>query len=241
MKKRTIILLIILVAIIFTVGVAAYKYHDYISIIYKAATTSTEELQENKQETDQKAIDAIKEYGISTVRPLTEEESAKLNSGEMTEEEAVNLVLGQLNDEKSTETEVTQEQGVSDGNTVSNSNEHTLKEKNAEIAQLVGKIYVLKAKFTGELDAVERWVHSEYNKLTPEEKKSKSAKVRIGRQAYSKALALEADCDGQMEEILNRLTVLLKETNQSTALVDEIRTAYENEKTVKISYYMDKI
>lgn len=239
MKKKSIVLLTILLVIIIAAGLVAYKYRSYISMFYTAATTSSEKLLEKKEETDQRAIDTIKEYGIETVRPLTDEEAAKLHSGELTEEEAISLVLGQSDSGASSET-----QGNTSGDNSAEKNsldEETLKEKNAEIAQLIGKVYVLKAKFTGDLNAVESWVHSEYKKLTAEEKKSTSAKVKIGREAYSRALALEADCDAQMEEILGRLTVLLEETGQSTSLVTEIREAYENEKTVKISYYMDKI
>lgn len=239
MKKRTIILLSIFLVIIISAGTVAYKYRSYIYLFYKAATTSTEKLQEEKLESDQRAIEAIKEYGVETARPLTEEESEMLNSGEITEEEAVNIILGQNNSEK------TEDEGISSSENESANGEDKvdsdLQKKKAEIAQLIGKVYVLKAKFTNELDLVEKWVISEYNNLTDEERKSTSVKVRIGREAYSKALALQADCDGQMEEIFSRLTILLEETGQGTALVDEIRTAYENEKAVKISYYMDKI
>jgi len=237
MKKRTIILLSIFLVIIISLGVVAYKCRDYISILYKATTTTTEKLQEEKLESDQKAIEAIKEYGVEEARPLTEEESAKLNSGELTEEEAINIILGQSNSEEPPKEDTPSNEPINNQNNA----DSDLKEKKAEIAQLIGKVYVLKAKFTNELDVLEKWAVSQYTSLTPEERKSTSAKVRIGREAYSKALALQADCDGQMEKIFSRLTILLEETGQGTALVDEIRTAYENEKAVKISYYMDKI
>lgn len=228
--------------ILVVAGFVVYKYYNYFSAFYHVVTNSSDKLEEKKLETDQRAIETIKEFGIETVRPLSEEETAKLNSGELTEEDAVNIVLGRLDSETDNKPESNTNQdnpsvNTSDDSTVS----EDLNEKNAEIAQLIGKIYVLKAKFTSELDAVEQWVHSEYNKLTAEEKKSRSAKVKIGREAYSRALALEADCDSQIDDILNRLTLLLEETGQSTALVSEIRKAYENEKKVAISYYMDKI
>lgn len=238
MKKKNIVLLIILLIILVVVGFIAHKYRNYFSAFYHVATNSGEELEEKKLETDQRAIDAIKEYGIETVRPLTEEETAKLNSGELTEEEAVNIILGNFEGDGESQQASTPNL---DNPPDTSADSEALKEKSAEIAQLIGKIYVLKAKFTGELDAVEDWVYAEIKKLTQEERKSTSSKVRIGREAYSMALDLEAECDGQMDDILNRLTVLLKETGQSTSLVSEIREAYENEKTLAISYYMDKI
>lgn len=242
MKQKNIILLIILIIILVVAGLVAYKYQNYFSAFYHVVTNSNEKLEEKKLETDQRAIETIKEYGIETVRPLSEEETAKLNSGELTEEDAVNIVLGKLNAETDNKPQTDKNKDNSSANSSENSvSSKEFEEKNAEIAQLIGKIYVLKAKFSGELDGVEDWVYAEIKKLTPEEKKSKASKVRIGREAYSMALALEADCDSQMNDILDRLTVLLEETGQSTALVSEIRKAYENEKKVAISYYMDKI
>ena len=62
----------------------------------------------------------------------------------------------------------------------------------------------------------------------------------MGKRAYEKALALEDECDVKVNDILSKVKVLLKETKQSTVIVDEIKASYENEKSKAISYYMSQ-
>ena len=240
------ILLIILFIIIVIAGISIYKNWNTISAIYYFATDKGEELEQKKLDTDEKALNAIKDYGIENVRPLNEEETKKLNSGELTEEEAIKIVLGQKDESTDTENTAQSETSKDGKNTTvpGTSNGLTseeLKQKNTEIAELIGKMYVLKAKFTNELAAVEDWVGSEYRKLTEEEKQSTSVKMKIGKEAYAKALALEESCDTQVADIIERLKVLLEETGQNTSLVTEIQAAYDNEKMVAKSFYMSKI
>lgn len=248
-KKRTIIILVILFVFIITAGVLAYKNRNTIQAIYYVATKQTAHLEQKKLDTDQKAVDAIKEFGIEDVRSLTEEETKKLSNGEITEQQAVDIVLG-----KPEEPAVTADSGENSGNTGEQQPEPApvpdavvsdeTKAKNDEIAQLIGEMYVLKAKFSGDLSAIESWVKGEYWVYTlqyGEGNVPSSIKMKIGREAYAKATALEVDCDSKVNAILSRITTLLTETGQSTKLVDEIRAAYDNEKMLAKSYYMSQI
>ena len=238
-KTRSIIVLVILFVLLICIlwaGLFVYKNRNSIMAIYYTSTGRLDVLQQNKQNTDERALQAIKEFGVETVRPLTEEETAQLASGELTEEEAVNLVLGKESEETSTEGE---------GDTVSSSSTNSANnEKNEEIARLIGEMYVLKAKFSTDLKAIEDWVNSKYREYTKEYGEGNipySVKAKVGRAAYDKALALETSCDTQVEEILAKLTTLLEETGQSTNIVSEIRASYENEKMLAKSYYMDQV
>ena len=116
-------------------------------------------------------------------------------------------------------------------------------DKQEEISQLIGKLYVLKSGFSSELAGIEQWVEDEYAIYYKEygDGVPSSIKTKIGKAAYAKALALEEKCDGEINNILSRLEVLLEETGQDTSLVTEIRNAYENEKMVAKSKYMSKI
>ena len=169
---------------------------------------------------------------------ICHEETQKLNSGELTEEEAIKIILGQNEEDDKNTGSNNSNNGGQGANTSSNSKDQALeqeiKKKNDEIASLIGKMYVLKAKFNSELSAVESWVNSEWRKLYDEygEEIPSGEKVKVGKAAYSKALALEADCDSQVKQILDRVRVLLKETNQSTDRVNQIQEAYDNEKMV---------
>lgn len=244
MKKRY-IFLIILALIAITIGVLAYINRDNITAVIHGLTISTEDLNQKREETDKKATEAVKEYGVESIRPLTEEETEQLSRGDLTEEEAINLILGKTEDSTEKPSDVTgNEENPSSQESnqpQQQSKEDKVKKANAEIAQLVGKMYVLKSQFTSELSGIKKWVIQEYKKLTPEEKKSDSVKMKIGRIAVADASALEKKCDAQVEEILSKITDLLVGSGQSTDLVKQIRKAYEEEKQLTKSYYISKI
>ncbi len=245
MKKRYVFLLVVLVILFLILAIAGfwvYKNWNTVSTMYYVFTGKGEQVQVNKTDTDKRAEEAIKDFGIEGIRPLNDEEIEKLNSGELTEEEAIDIVLGKKDESPDASTS----QKPSDSETNKPSNNFTaeeIKQKNDEIAGLIGKMYVLKAKFNTELSSLEGWVNSEWWKLYEQygEEIPSNEKMKVGSEAYSKALALEDECDGQVKTILDRLTVLLKETGQNTKLVSEIQAAYENEKMVAKSHYMSKI
>lgn len=246
MKKTTVIILGILFVFIVTMGTFVYKQRDTLLPMYYVITNQTQKLEQKKLNTDQKALDAIKEFGIEEVRPLTDDEAKKLNEGEISEEEAVNIILGRTEDDKQTEenpSNIPSSSTTPSEPDISSSEEY--KAKNEEIAQLIGKMYVLKAKFSSDLSDIEDWVNEKYRLYCKEyggsENIPSSVKTKVGKQAYARAIELEKECDAQVNEILARVTVLLKETGQSSKVTDEIREAYENEKMLAKSYYMSQI
>ena len=249
--------------------------------MYYTYTHKLDVLEQNKQNTDERAMEAIKEFGIETVRPLTEDETEKLNSGEISQEEAVNLILGldtvetsNGGEDNTTSSEGTstsnnnaekngtdggnsstnadngnkntgnnKNNGISSNKNTDNTNTNVNQEKNEEIARLIGEMYVLKAKFSSDLKEIEDWVNAKYREYTKEYGEGNipyNVKAKVGKAAYNKALDLETTCDGKVEQILSQITVLLKETGQNTGVVNEIRAAYENEKMLAKSYYMEQ-
>lgn len=245
MKKRY-VFLIILALIVVVIGIFAYTNRGNISAVIHGLTVTEEQRLQQKQETDKKTEEAVKQLGVEEIRPLTEEEAEKLSKGELTEEEAIEIIIGKENTDapvkddtpsgqkKPTETKTPEKPAKTD-------NSQKIAEANNRIAKLVGKMYVLKSQFTGELKSIEKWVSSEYKKLTKEEKKSIAVKTKIGKEAVSKATALEKSCDAQVEAILSEISTLLKESGQKTDLVKQIRQAYEEEKQLTKSYYVSKI
>lgn len=247
MKKRY-VFLIILALLVVVLGVFAYTNRGNISAVIHGLTVTEEQRLQQKQETDKKTEEAVKQLGVEEIRPLTEEEAEKLSKGELTEEEAIEIIIGKEKEnidapakddtpsgqKKPTETKTPEKPAKTD-------NSQKIAEANNRIAKLVGKMYVLKSQFTGELKSIEKWVSSEYKKLTAEEKKSIAVKTKIGKEAVSKATALEQSCDAQVEAILSEISTLLKESGQKTDLVKQIRQAYEEEKQLTKSYYVSKI
>lgn len=301
MKKRNVILLIVLgivVTVFIVAGILIYKNWNVITAMYYHYSGNAEELEKNRDDADKRAEEAMKALGIENIRPLTEEETDKLNSGEISEDEAVKLVLGneeETTDEQSENTEPqkdsenktdsgndkTSEAESSDNKTSPESEKTTgtqgagsnagkndssgsgnktntgkndnvkepeespeIKAKKDRIAELIGKMYVLKSKFSKELSAIEDWVNSKYREFCKEyggaENIPSSAKMKVGKKAYEDALALEASCDTEFYAILDEIETLLIETNQSTSVVSEIKSSYESEKKIAISYYMSQ-
>ena len=243
-NKKTSTIIVLVILFILLVGFAAaghlaYKNRNSLMAVYYMYTNKVSDLEQNKQNTDEKAMNAIKEYGIENVRPLTDDETEKLTSGELTEEEALDMILGKEEDAGSASGENPSGNNEQSGNTSAGNSE-----KDEEIAQLIGQMYVLKAKFTNELAAIEKWVEDQYWIYTKEYGEGNvpyNIKAKIGKAAYAKALELETNCDNQVNDILSRLTVLLEETGQSTNLVTEIKAAYENEKILAKTQYMSKL
>lgn len=106
----------------------------------------------------------------------------------------------------------------------------------AELAAMVGEIYVLRASFVGQLDGLLQQAKAEYSALSPEQREKQ--KSSLTSKYIGLAGNLESSCDSQMESILSRIQKHLKETGGDTSLVKEIRKVYENEKALKKSYYM---
>ena len=116
----------------------------------------------------------------------------------------------------------------------SNTNEA---EYNKKVADLVAKIYVIKANFTSSLAAFENDIISSYKALPASERTNKN-KAKIVADNMSYALGLESQCDAQIKAVTDELTALLKQYGKDTALIDSINSAYEQEKELKKAYYL---
>ena len=75
MKKANVIILVILFVFIVATGIFVYKQRDTLLPMYYVITNQTYKLEQKKLDTDQRALDAIKEFGIEDVRPLTDDEA----------------------------------------------------------------------------------------------------------------------------------------------------------------------
>ena len=110
-------------------------------------------------------------------------------------------------------------------------------EYNKKVADLVAKIYVIKANFVSTLSAFENKIISEYKAL-PEEQRTSATKAKIVSDNMSYVAGLEAQCDAQVKAVTDELTALIQENGKDTALVDAINTAYAKEKELKKAYYI---
>ena len=110
-------------------------------------------------------------------------------------------------------------------------------EYNKKVADLIAKVYVIKANFTSSLAAFENDIISSYKAL-PTSERTNANKAKIVADNMSYALGLEAQCDAQIAAVTDELTALLKQYGKDTALVDSINSAYQQEKELKKAYYL---
>lgn len=107
-----------------------------------------------------------------------------------------------------------------------------------QISTLVAQMYVLKAEFTTALQNLENTTLKDYAALS-EEEKTAELKSSMMTQVLDTVAAMEKDCDTKVNAVLASLTTLLKENDMSLTLVDSIRTAYNNEKTITKAEYIN--
>ncbi len=113
----------------------------------------------------------------------------------------------------------------------------TEEEYNKSVADLVAKVYVIKANFLATLSSFENTIISQYKALPPEQHTTATkAKIVADNMAY--VTGLEAQCDAQVKEVTDALTKLMKENGKDNSLVDAINKAYANEKELKKAYYI---
>lgn len=110
-------------------------------------------------------------------------------------------------------------------------------EYNKKVADLVAKVYVIKANFLATLSSFESKVISEYKAL-PDEQRTGATKAKIVSDNMSYVAGLEAQCNAQVKAVTDELTALMKENGKDTALVDAINEAYAREKELKKAYYI---
>ena len=261
MKKRYKILIAVLLILLTVFGFLVFKYYRLIKAVWDGFMLPAEKIETMQVENDKKTAEIVGKLGVEKIKPLTDEEEKELASGNITKEEAISIILGnktidEIKEENNT-TSIDSDEGNkpkasqnTQGNTGSalsldktvTKDDKELKEANDKISNLIGEIYVLKARFKGELNSVEAWVEEQYRGLTKEEKAQKQspAERAIGQQMFSKVAALESECDSKMKSILSEMKTLLQKTGQDTKIVEQIRDAYENEKQITKSSYINR-
>ena len=107
-----------------------------------------------------------------------------------------------------------------------------------EVANLVAQMYVLKSEFTTALKNLENTTLKDYAALTKEEKTAE-VKTKMMNEVLDTVATMERDCDTKVNAILEKLTALLAESGKDLTLVESIKEAYKNEKTITKAEYIN--
>ncbi len=219
MKKWKLFLLAILIVLLLTIVALGIWQRDNIGAVVKMATSSSDEIAKEMDDTKKKLEDDLKKQNINVVSDFTAEEEKQILKGELSVEEAV----ASLN----TKYESSQKKPVSKNNPKA---DKLIGEKTVEL-------YSLKAYYLGQLGQMETTVKAEYAAL-PKEKKNLIGKKELVSRHMGTAVGLMNQCDSRVEKILAELKAGLESLNADTSIIKTIQTAYENEKNLKKAYYL---
>ena len=100
--------------------------------------------------------------------------------------------------------------------------------------EIIAEIYLLRATYLNEIDKLIKDTKQMYIDL-PKEQKNLQNKMKIVEKMIPVGNKLEDECDAKMETLLAELSTLLKKQNLSTAIVDEIRKTYAEQKNLKLA------
>ncbi len=165
---------------------------------------------------------ALKSYGIEGIKDFSVEEEEEIRSGKLTVEEAMQKMDKQLQDATSGE------------------RQDATKSSKIIVEEAAAKMYGLKAKYIGKLGDLERQAKEEYRELMKGSQKSGIVRQLIPK--YMKeVIALENECNTEVNTVLATLTSQLEEIGEPTDIVGTMKAAYEQEKTLKKAYYLSLV
>ena len=262
MKKIYKILIILLVIVSLCAGLIWWQFENIRALYYwmKYSEDDIDALMSENSSQVETILEEKTEYQVRPSKPVEEELHKK---GVIDDKELVNLITEQttIKDMFGTELELSEDKKLTitesgenidaetatqlkqEAETSTDKKDEPSSDKESEISSSIAQVYVIKANFVGQLDVIYNQAFSEYKALWRDmTKEQRSAKKKeLLSEVYPKASALERDCDAQIDQLLSKLTVLLKEAGDDTGLVDQIRNSYYNEKSLKKAHYLSLI
>ncbi len=244
----------VLVIIAGVSGIALYLWQkDNIDAVVDANKYSTEEIKNRIEDSREDTKQVLEEYDVTNIRDLTPEEEMELCKGNMTPEEAVAIITG-ANEQTSDNTDsddgsvdaVTKNEANTGNNSVdtqaagkgTTSKAESKPDKKTEIVQkYVADMYTLKAKYMGQLGSLAKAAKAKYDSDKREYGKAKAVENAISEN-LSKATSLESRCDSEVNDLLSSFESELSSIGEDTSIVNTMRTQYQNEKSLKKSYYL---
>ena len=246
-KKMPIILAVIFVFLVILVW---WQFGNIKSVYYwfKYDNKNVSEMIDSKN----KEVDKyLKDKSNLNVRQSTEAEQ-KLHQEEIiTDDEFVDVLTGKtdvkdmfgqnidLDDSKNFVDEsgnsITKEELESAKKETSSQNEK--KDLTQKASECVARMYVLKSNFESRLGALYEQAKADYISVPNEQRSAR--KNEVIKKVYSQAVALEKECDAEVDMVLAKLESLLKQSGDDISIVNKIRKSYNEEKSLKKAYYLN--
>jgi hypothetical protein len=241
MKKGVKILLCVLIILLAAAAVVCVWQWDNLMAVKTSLSTSREDIEDRVKQNDEKIAQAVQDVDGVNARDLTDEEKEALRRGDLDRDALLDALTGETAASAAPEvspapdSSFAPEPSAAPAESQQPESEESANEK--LLSRYLAEIYVMKAEYTAWLEDTYNQAIDEYNALD-EDQRTTSAKYSIGMSCMKEALAKEKECDARMAEIEEKITALLKEMGRDTSLVDEIQSAYEEEKSLKKAYYL---
>lgn len=222
-KVLKIVLLIIFILIVASVCLLIWQ-KDNISAVISASKYSDTDIQQQIDESKKDIETRLEQYDIKGLRDFTLEEEEAIRKGTLTVEEAVKRIMSESNISSAEQgSEVLQE------NEGQNQNENE-QSSTAIVSDYTIKLYSLKAAYLGQIGNLIDQAKADF--------KNGAGGSTLMSKYLSKAASLESEADSKVDTLLNELTGKLENIGADTSIVAAMRDSYENEKSLKKSYYL---
>ena len=265
-KKRLIgmillvILLVVLIAVIAigirfknTVGVAL-NWDNIVSFV-NSRRLDSEDIKTKMEHNENKMKKIADDSPHINIRgDFTPEEKQAFSEGKITREDAVGIIQGETTlddvlagkpeappgnepaktDIPEKEQPVNTEPADTKDPAETNDTPDVPKDRASEI---VAELYVIQAEFISQLEAIGDLAYADYKATRYDRTKV----VSIVDSYMGTASALEAECDNKVNTMLKELKAELEKAGGDQSIVKEIRNFYYNEKSLKKSYYLNKM
>lgn len=105
----------------------------------------------------------------------------------------------------------------------------------ARIEEIIAEIYLLRAEYLNAIDKTIYEAKLEYIAL-PKEKHTLQGKMQfVTNTLVPRGNALEAECDARINALLAELEDILNKLGENTAIIDEIKKVYSEQKDLKLT------
>ena len=255
LKRFIIALLILTVAF----GALCIWQKDNITAFIQSYTMTEDDMIKRTEEDVKKVSSYLEQNELKPVRDLTQDEQTALVNDEITDKQAVKIMRDEItleeakqqilqNADRNNQSDSAPENKTEEAKTEEVKPDTQIQQQQADeqevdydtqISDLVAQVYVLKARFTSSLRNLEATVNNAFYSL-PKEQRNMASKTRIINEYTQSALDMQADCDNQVANLLKELEEVLKKAGRDTAIIDTIKTSYENEKSTTKSMYIRK-
>ncbi len=264
MKKSRIFLIILAGILAVIIGILWWQF-DNIKAVYYSFKYDNESIDTLIVKQNEEVDNYIREQDKFNVRPSTDSEQQLHHVGLIDDGEFVDILTGETSVDQMFGTDVTIDENKnfvnSNGDAISKEQLEAAKNENnprpdgaeeqnpsgddakkkaeEKSSQCIAQMYVLKSSFTSRLEGLYNEAIA-YYKAAPDSQKE-SAKKEIINRLYSRATALEVECDSKVNTILAELDSALTASGEDKGIITKIKDAYYQEKSLKKAYYLNLV